>query len=174
MAEPNNPSLTPEKRLLELIEEPDAHKKETSAAAKKKDLKNFLSPAAFQEKLTGFKGQSEVFFKKYKKSFGIKELNRILRFVVGVMILVLAVSFIADLAGLGEDFSRSIRVPDSKMFEMETPKEGSAEGSAIENWDLGKMFMPYGKRQADAQKAQKEESSRLAEMTKKLKLTGSV
>jgi hypothetical protein len=34
------------------------------------------------------------------------------------------------------------------------------------------MFMPYGKRQEEAEKLQKEQSSRLADMTKKLKLTG--
>ena len=34
------------------------------------------------------------------------------------------------------------------------------------------MFMPYGKRQEDADKLKKEQSSRLADMTKKLKLAG--
>ena len=172
MAEPNDSSLTPEKRLLELIEEPDAHKKEVTAATKKKGLKDLLSPAALQDKFAVFKGQSEALFKKHRKSFGIKELNNVLRIVVGVMILIFAVGFIVDLAGLGQDFSKSIQVPDSKMFEMEPPKEGASEGSAVENWDLGKMFMPYGKRQADADKVKKEESSRLVDMTKKLKLTG--
>lgn len=172
MAEPNQSSLTPEKRLLELIEEPDSHKKETTAATKKKDLKDLLSPVAFQEKLAGFKGQGEALFKKYQKSFGIKELNRVLKIVVGVMALIFVVSFIVDLAGLNQDFSKTIQVPGSKMFETEPPKEGPAEGAAVENWDLGKMFMPYGKRQEEADKLQKEQSTRLADMTKKLKLTG--
>jgi hypothetical protein len=172
MAESNDPSLTPEKRLLELIEEPDAHKKEVTAATKKKGLKDFFSPAALQDKFAALKGQSEALFKKHQKSFGIKELNKILRAIVGVMVVIFAVSFIVDLAGLSQDFSKSIQVPDSKMFETEPPKEGAGEGSAVESWDLGKMFMPYGKRLEEADKAKKEESSRLAEMTKKLKLTG--
>jgi hypothetical protein len=172
MAEPDNSSLTPEKRLLELIEEPDSHKKEVTVETKKKSLKELLSPVSLQDKIAAFRGQSEALLKKHRKSFGIKALNQILRVVVGVMVLIFLVSFVVDLAGMRQDFSKSIQVPDSKMFELEPPKEGSAEGSAVENWDLGKMFMPYGKRQADAEKAQKEESSRLAEMTKKLKLTG--
>ncbi len=172
MAEPNNPSLTPEKRLLELIEEPDAHKKEGAAATTKTDIKSLLSSAAFQEQLSIFKGQGEVFLKKYKRSFGIKALNRILKIVVGVMILFFVVSFIVDLVGVNQDFSKSIQVPDSKMFEMVPPKDVPADGSSVEKWDLGKMFMPYGKRQEDADKLQKEQSSRLADMTKKLKLTG--
>jgi hypothetical protein len=172
MADSNDPSLTPEKRLLELIEEPDAHKREITSATKKKELANLLSPAAFQEKFLSLKGQGEALFKKYKGSFGIKELNRILRAVVGVMILYFAVSLIVDLVGVNQDFSKSIHVPDSKMFEMEPPKDVSVEGSSVEKWDLGKMFMPYGKRQEEAEKLQKEQSSRLADMTKKLKLTG--
>ena len=172
MAESNDPSLTPEKRLLELIEEPDAHKKEVTVATKKKDLKDLLSPAALQGKLAALKGQSEAFFKKHRSSFGIRELNRVLRFVVGGMMLFFAVTFVTDLAGVNQDFSKSIRVPSSKMFELEPPKDAAMEGSSVEKWDLGKMFMPYGKRQQDAEKLQKEQSSRLADMTKKLKLTG--
>ena len=172
MAEPDNPSLTPEKRLLELIEEPDAHKKDVTAATRKKGLKGRLSPAAFQSQFAAFKGQGEALFKKHQKSFGIKELNRILKTVVGVLILFFVVSFIVDLVGVNQDFSKSIQVPGSKMFEREPPKEGPAEGAAVEKWDLGKMFMPYGKRQEDAYKLQKEQSTRLADMTKKLKLTG--
>ena len=172
MAESNDSSLTPEKRLLELIEEPDAHKKAVTVATKKKSLKEILSPAAFQDKFTAFKGRGQDFLKKKQKSFGIKELNRILKVVVGLMVLFFVVSVAVDMAGLKQDFSKSIQVPESKMFELEPGKEGAAEGAAVENWDLGKMFMPYGKRQADAQKAQKDESSRLVEMTKKLKLTG--
>ena len=172
MAESNHSSLTPEKRLLELIEEPDSHKKEASAAAKKKDLKDLLSPAAFQEKIAGFKGQSEALFKKYQKSFGIKELNRILKVIVGILIFVFLVNFVVDLAGLNQDFSKSIKVPGGKMFATEPPKEGPAEATAVANWDLGKMFMPYGKRQEEAEKLQKEQSSRLVDMTKKLKLAG--
>ncbi|MDD5225918.1 MAG: hypothetical protein PHV97_01875 [Candidatus Omnitrophica bacterium] len=172
MAESNDPSLTPEKRLLELIEEPDSHKREVTVATKKKDLKDLLSPAAFQEKFAALKGQGEVLFKKYKGSFGIREVNRILKAIVALMVLFFAVSFVVDLAGVNQDFSKSIQVPDSKMFEIETPKDVPAEGSAVEKWDLGKMFMPYGKRQEEAEKLQKEQSSRLADMTKKLKLTG--
>ena len=172
MAESNDPSLTPEKRLLELIEEPDAHKKEIAAATTKKDFRGFPSLAALREKLSVFKGQGGVFLKKYKRSFGIKELNRILKTVVGVMILFFVVSSIVDLAGVNQDFSKSIQVPDSKMFEMEPTKDVPTEGSSVEKWDLGKMFMPYGKRQEDADKLKKEQSSRLADMTKKLKLAG--
>ena len=55
---------------------------------------------------------------------------------------------------------------------MLAAKDEAAEGAAVEQWDLGKMFMPYGKRQEEANKLQKEQSSRLDELTKKLKLTG--
>jgi len=172
MAESNDSSLTPEKRLLELIEEPDAHKKEVTVATKKKDLRELLSVDALREKFENLKGKSESFFRKHQKSFGIKELNRILRVIVGVMIVVFVAGFIMDLSGLREDFSKSIHVPDSKLFEMEPPKEGVPGETGVEQWDLGKMFMPYGKRQEEAEKIQKEQSSRLADLIKKLKLTG--
>lgn len=168
MAESNDPSLTPEKRLLELIEEPDAHKKEITAATKK----NFFSPKGFQEKFAGYKGQGESLIKKYKKTFGIKDVNRLLKFMVGILALIFAASFAGDMIGVSQDFSKSIQIPDSKIFEMEPPAASVTEGSGVENWDLGKMFMPYGKRQEAAVKLQKDQSSLLENMIKKLKLTG--
>jgi len=125
-----------------------------------------------QAKFSGFRDKSEAFLKKHQKSFGIKELNRILKVVVGAMVVVFVVGFIADLMGLRQDFAESIHVPSGKMFEMEPPKEGAPGEASVEQWDLGKMFMPYGKRQEEAEKIQKEQSTRLADLTKKLKLTG--
>jgi hypothetical protein len=171
MADSSDSSLTPEKRLLELIEEPGVQKQEATAA-RKKGLKDLFSLEALKRKFSGFKGQGDAFLKKSRKSFGIKELNKILRGVVGVMILVFGVSLLMDLSSLKRDFAKSIQVRESRMFETEPVKEDAAEGAAVEQWDLGKMFMPYGKRQEEANKLQKEQSSRLAEMIKKLKLTG--
>jgi hypothetical protein len=172
MADSNDPSLTPEKRLLELIEEPGAHKQEVTAATRKKGLKDFFSVAALQEKFASFKGQGGAFLKKNKKSFGIKDLNKVLRVVVGLMVLIFGVNLALDLSSLKQDFAKSIQVRTSQMFETEAAKENATEGTAVEQWDLGKMFMPYGKRQEEANKLQKEQSSRLDEMIKKLKLTG--
>ena len=172
MANSNDPSLTPEKRLLELIEEPGAHKQEVTAETKKKGLKDLFSFAAFRGKFSNLKGQSDAFLKKKKKSFGIRELNRILKVVVGVMVLIFGINLMLDLSSLKQDFAKSVQVQESQMFETEAAKDEAAEGAAVEQWDLGKMFMPYGKRQEEANKLQKEQSSRLDELTKKLKLTG--
>jgi len=173
MAEPDiNSSLTPEKRLLELIEEPDAHKREPTVTTKKKDLRELLSPAAFRAKFAGLKDKSDAFLRKHQKSFGIKELNNVLKAVVGLMVFVFIVGFLIDLAGLRQDFAESVRVPEGRMFETEPTREGASSEATVEQWDLGKMFMPYGKRQEEAEKVQKEQSARLAEMIKKLKLTG--
>ena len=172
MADSNDPSLTPEKRLLELIEEPDTYKKESAPAKKRKSLKELFSFAAFQGKFANLKGQSDAFLKKKKKSFGIRELNKILKFIVGGMVLFFGVSLLLDLSSLKQDFSKSVTVQEGQMIEEEPTKDAAAEGTAVEQWDLGKLFMPYGKRQEEADKIKKEQSSRLDEMTKKLKLTG--
>ena len=172
MADSNDPSLTPEKRLLELIEEPGAHSQEVTAKAKRKSLKEIFSLEALREKFAKLKGQGDAFVEKKKKSFGIRELNKILKAVVGVMVLVFGVNLMLDLSSLRQDFSKSVQVPEGQMLEPEPAKEGAEEGAAVEQWDLGKMFLPYSKRQEEADKVKKEQSSRLDEMTKKLKLTG--
>ena len=44
MAESNDPSLTPEKRLLELIEEPDAHKREAEGSEIQLSFQDLIVP----------------------------------------------------------------------------------------------------------------------------------
>lgn len=172
MAESNNPSLTPEKRLLDLIEEPDSLKREPAIRKEAKRTKAFWTPQGLQEKLTALKGRGEVFFEKQKKTFGIKAINRVLSVTVGVIVIALVSSIVVDWLGMGKDFTKSIQIPDSKMLEIAIPQEGVSEDLAAESWDLSKMFMPYTKRREEADKIQQEQSTRLAEMTKKLKLTG--
>ena len=172
MAESNDSSLTPEKRLLELIEEPGSATQEVAAQAKRKSLKELFSFEVFRNKFANFKGRGDAFVKKSRKSFGIRELNKVLKVVVGIMVLIFCVNLLLDLSSLKQDFSKSEKISEGQMFEPEPAKEDAAEGAAVEQWDLGKMFMPYGKRQEEADKAKKEQSSRLEEMTKKLKLTG--
>ncbi len=172
MAESNNPSLTPEKRLLDLIEEPDSLKKETTVRKETQRPKTFWTALGLQKKWTDLKGRSEVFFASQKKTFGIKTINQVLLVVVSVIVIVLMVSVVVDWAGMGKDFTKSIQIPDSKMLEVEIPQEGIPEDLAAEQWDLGKMFMPYAKRREEADKLQQEQSTRLAELIKKLKLTG--
>lgn len=172
MAEPADPSLTPEKRLLDLIEEPETLNKEVSAGAKKSGLTGFFSPAAFAGIFSGFQGGFGPWMAKHKASFGIKGLNKILKIIVMVLALVMVVDFIVGYIGTRQDFAGSIKVPESKMFDVTDTKESAKGASSVESWDLGKMFMPYGKRQEEANRIIKEQSSRLVEMTKNLKLTG--
>jgi hypothetical protein len=168
MAQPDS-SLTPEKRLLDLIEEPSAHQKDIAAGAKKVQQSARFSAEALKER---FLKKSTEFFDRIKASFGIKELNRILRYLV----IILAMLFLADLLmgmmDLKKDVAGSIGTSEPRMLEPPPVQEAVKEGEPIESWDLGKMFMPYSKRAEDAQKLEKEQSSKLVDMTKTLKLTG--
>jgi hypothetical protein len=73
---------------------------------------------------------------------------------------------------LQKDVVGSIETSEVKMLEPPPVKETTKEVEPVESWDLAKMFMPYNKRAEEAQKLQKEQSSKLVDMTKTLKLTG--
>ncbi|HNX68600.1 MAG TPA: hypothetical protein PLL75_07500 [Candidatus Omnitrophota bacterium] len=171
MAQPDA-SLTPEKRLLELIEEPDAHKKDVAEGPKKAARANLFSLGVLRDRIAGLKARAGDVFKRYRTSFGIRELNRVLKWIVIILGVVFVVDFTGGLARLKQDFAKSIEIPPNKVFETPSAEEATEESTGMENWDLAKMFMPYGKRQAEAERLVKEQSSRLVEMTKKLKLTG--
>ncbi|HOW59044.1 MAG TPA: hypothetical protein PLO78_04895 [Candidatus Omnitrophota bacterium] len=172
MAEPADPSLTPEKRLLDLIEEPETLKKEVAAGAKKGRRGGLFSPGDLKGMLASFNAGVTQWVERHKAAFGIKQLNRTLKFIVMILALFLTVDFIWGYVGVQQDFSKKITIPENKIFDVPEPKEMSKEGEPVESWDLGKIFMPYGKRQEEAERLQKEQSSRLVEITKNLKLTG--
>lgn len=174
MADSNDASLTPEKRLLELIEGADAAPKEAEAGPikQKSAWADLFSPAGIRELQARLAKDIPDWLNTHKEWFGIKSINRVLK--IGVLILFIA--FIVDVGldvfYLKQDFASSIKVPDSKMFDLPETKEAEAESSAVESWDLTKLFMPYGKRLEEAERIQKEQSTKLVEMIKNLKLTG--
>ncbi len=168
MAQPDS-SLTPEKRLLDLIEEPSAYQKDIAAGAKKVQQAGQFDPRLWAEK---FLNASTELFERIKSSFGIKELNRILRYLVVVLGLVFMADLLLGVAGLQKDVVGSIGTLEPKMLEPPPVSEMAKETEPVESWDLGKMFMPYSKRAEEAQKLEKEQSTKLVEMTKTLKLTG--
>jgi len=168
MAQPDS-SLTPEKRLLDLIEEPSAHQKDIAAGAKRVQQAGRFDPGLLAEKF--LRNSTEV-FERVKSSFSIKELNRILRYLVVVLGLVFMADLLLGVAGLQKDVVGSIGTLEPKMLEPPPVSEMAKETEPVESWDLGKMFIPYSKRAEEAQKLEKEQSTRLVEMTKTLKLTG--
>jgi hypothetical protein len=168
MAQPDS-SLTPEKRLLDLIEEPSAYQKDIADGAKKVQQAGRFDPGLLVEK---FLRTSTELFERVKSSFGIKELNRILRYLVVALGLVFMVDLLLGVMDLQKDVVGSIGTAEPKMLEPPPVSETAKEAEPVENWDLGKMFMPYSKRVEEAQKLEKEQSTKLVEMTKTLKLTG--
>ena len=127
MAQPD-PSLTPEKRLLELIEEPDAHNKNTGDEAKKTGKGALFSADVLKEKVAAFKSGIEKVAAKYKSAFGIKDLNRILKVVVAVMALVFVADFIGGLGGLREDFTKMTESHDAQLLDL------AASKTRVESW----------------------------------------
>lgn len=164
----SDPSLTPEKRLLDLIEEPDAHKADVAAGAQKARQAGRFSAAALKD---GLFGNAAATVRWVQASFGIKDINRILKIVVGVLAVVFFVMLVVDVVSLKRDVVGAIEVPDSQALEMAPVKDAAKGAVAVENWDLGKMFVPYGKR-IEAQKQVKDQSVKLVDMIKNLRLTG--
>lgn len=172
MAQPDDSSVTPEKRLLELIEEPDAQKKEAAAGTDPTGPAKRFSSAELKDKVERFKERMGGLLKKYQKTVGMKELNRYLTYIVVVLSVVFVVDFLIGLMGLSKDFASSVKVQPHKDLELALPDGAVSETPSVSDWDVAKMFVPYGKRLAEAQKIEKEQSTRLVGLTKNLKLTG--
>lgn len=180
MAEPSNRDLTPEKRLLELIESSGAGKAEAAnpavvqeiAKARKGSWKALLSFEELKSRINLFHGRVKDWFDHHRKTFGLKELNQALRILVILLIFFFVGDFFGQILMVNRRVADTGEVAEMPVMDMSLEKPDVEFGSGFEALDLGKMFMPYGKRLEEVEKVKKEQSERLVDLTKKLKLTG--
>lgn len=176
MAEPNG-DLTPEKRLLELIEGSagvgeSGKPAEKIAEARRGSWKALVSVEELKNRFSLLKAGLVEKFRHHQSTFGLTELNQVLRFVVIVLAVFFLGDFLFQLTQLNRRVIDEAVLPEVPEFELsyERPNVESSEG--LEFFDLGKMFMPYGKRLEEAERMVKEQSARLLDLAAKLKLTG--
>lgn len=170
-------SLTPEKRLLNLIEsggkgeavsEARARSVETQASANDANVADARALTAVSplEKV-------RIFFDDFKKHFGIKTVNSVARIVLAGLALVTIANAAYEMKIAGRDPLFGLDVPERKVTRIDVDEPGM-DASKIPGQDSRNVFLPFAKREEllAAKPDVSSGSARLVEMTKTMKLTG--
>ena len=163
-------SVTPEKKLLNLIEDPST----AQATGNKKEfnVKELFSPAAWKAKLEFANEKILGLFKSNRSAFTVKRFIGFAKWSVFVVSVVLALNLVVEMLAVNEEVDFSVMGHQRQVADMaflDDSITGSGFSGVVPERNI---FVPYNIR---AEKKEKEESGsslKLVEMTEQLKLTG--
>ena len=172
-------SLTPEKRLLHLIESGGKGEAASgalpaggstpslsaSAPTRSANLKAPIAQESFAEK-------ASLFFSDFRANLGIKTVNRTARYLLIGLALMTLGNALYEMKTSGRDPLFGLDAPDRKVTPI-SDDEPAFDANKISGTDTRNVFMPFAKRdELQAAKPASASAGRLVEMTKTLKLTG--
>ena len=166
-------SLTPEKRLLKLIEEPQSEKPEGPGKKRVPWHASFSLPVV-KSRLGQARERASSFLKRSKVSFDIRTLNGIVTGIIVLLGIVLFMNTLYEMKALNSNIlTDQLIVTASKMFDMMPLETKDRAADLLQNsQDSRNIFLPFGKRVKETEPEKANNSSKLLEMTKTLKLTG--
>lgn len=161
-------SVTPEKKLLKLIEDPQSAEKQKSEMGF--DFKALLSPSFWAVKLAAAREKGAATFQGEKVSFSLKKAIRIGRWITLVLGLMLFVNLLYEHYLTNQPVGMENEAAQRRMAESSVtlrPLFTSTMPPAEER----NVFIPFGQR-GEKEEPKDEISLKLVEMTQRLRLTG--
>ena len=170
-------SLTPEQRLLKLIEEQESKDTDGAGGAGKQtgnrfDFRALLSPAGIRAQIESARDALKAGFKKPKSPLQIKKVNQFLKIGAILCGCYFIVNLLFDLGSLNRNLEQELSLKSTDLNEINLDEETQAGESFFDETGVRNVFAPLDKR---IQVTDEETSSltlKVLELTEKLKLTG--
>ncbi len=176
MAEPD-PSLTPEKRLLQLIEGGgrDEPAVKTRSAPKENVFAKFqelLSPEGIKQFLDVQKEAWTDAFKNRKDFLNLKGLNRIAKvFTVGLAIF-LVLNMVYEIKVVNSNYVSNLQIPKREVADINLSDKKIFDTNLLKDAEKLNVFVPLSKREEKKEDKKDEMSLKLVDMIKQWKLAG--
>lgn len=175
MADPDS-SLTPEQRLLKLIEEQESKDADNAGGAgnqaAKFDFRALLSPAGLRAQIETLRDSFKSGFRKQKSQLQLKKINQLLKLAALLFGCYLIVNLLFDLGSLNRNLKQELSLKSTDLSEISLDEETPAGESFFDETGVRNVFAPLDKR---VQAVDEETSSltlKVLELTENLKLTG--
>lgn len=185
MADPDN-SLTPEQRLLKLIEESDGSQgglpeendsvsvQEPAArpARPKINFKELLSPSAIRARIEHLVESVKESLQGKKHDIKLADLNKLLVGIIAVIFLILAVNVLFDMGMVGKDYMSQFDLSQKQRADVVFAEGQRFVEGFLEEVGRRNVFTPYVAPTKETSVQESDLSLRLVELTRPLKLTG--
>ena len=173
MADPDS-SLSPEKRLLKLIEEPQQEGKSAKPAVMQRPfaLKALLSPQAFKENFAAGRDYVLGFWKKNRGKIGLREVNKAGAIFTVVLTLFLLISGLNEVRTLDKSVKEGLEIPQRRVNDIMSMPVQELSGIHLQQTEARNVFLPFTKKEDPKAAQQQQNDAKLADATKNFKLTG--
>lgn len=174
-------SLTPEQRLLKLIEEQggkegsDKPGEATATKTRKErapiDWRALLTPGAIKARLAFFRERVTQGVKSHQTKLELKQVNKLLKAATVCLAVYLVFGILYEIRHVNRDYVEELSLPSSRLSEVPIAPPASFESSIFDELTGRNIFIPIGKRAETAEQTSGV-TLKLLEMTQNLKLTG--
>jgi hypothetical protein len=174
MAESDS-SLTPEKRLLQLIEGTQADDSRSSLKAKKSfasGVKAVFSPEGFKNLIVDFKDNAVYVFKNRKDFLSLNGVNTLAKFVTIGLGVYLLLSMVYEVKVVNSNYVANLQIPQRDIADIQMSDTRIFDTNLLQEIDKLNVFVPADKRQVEEEKPEEKNSLKLVEIIKDWKLAG--
>ena len=177
MADPNS-SLTPEQKLLQMIEQPagtpsaPGDTSEKSKDGPKPSLASLLSPSALKGRIAYAKDKVISFVKDRKEPINFRQVNQVAKMVALVIGLYLMGAIVYEVTVVYQNLDKEFATSTKEMADLPQAQIRKIDPNLFEDVQNRNIFMPQEKRGTGETVENQSESLKLVDITKDLKLTG--
>jgi len=164
-------SLSPEKRLLQLIEEPGQSSKEHKKPPSE-NLQTLFSARMLQERLTRFWENLQQLFTQKRKKFGIQDANKLIMIFGICLTVIFCINAVFDMNSVSKELQGVLDMPVAEVGDVGFVEHRMFETSDMENMHKRNIFLPFARRSEKKVAEQSELSLQIIAMTENLRLTG--
>ena len=184
MADPDS-SLTPEQKLLKIIEQ-DSPQTATGGAASGVEkptgggsgLSGFnifalLSPSAIKGRIAYAKDYLQSYLKGHKDPLDLRKINRAVKMMTAGVAIYLSGAIVYEVVNVNHSYESDFKMSPKEIAEPPTVETKKIDPSLFEEVEKRNIFIPQEKRALEAAGQQPQSNPiRLVELIKDLRLTG--
>lgn len=176
MAEPD-PSLTPEKRLLQLIEgggrdESSAKTRTAPRESPFKKLQELFSVEGMTQFLEDQKESWSSTFKNRRDFLNLRGLNKIAKVITVGLAIFLLISMVYEIKVVNSDYVSNLQIPQREMADISLSDKKIFDTNLLRDAEKLNVFVPVSKRETKKEEKEDEMSLKLVSMIKDWKLAG--
>lgn len=172
-------SLTPEKKLLQLIEggSSEGSSAPKAPAAKKAanpfdKLKDILSPEGIKTFIVDFKSNAVHLYQNRHELISLSGVNAIVKLFTIILGIYLLLNVIYEIKVVNTNYVANLQIPQREMSDISMSDTRIFDTNLLQEVDKLNVFIPYNKREQVEEKTEEKMSMQLVGLIKDWKLAG--
>lgn len=173
----SDPSLTPEKRLLQLIEGGSSESAAVKTPVKKRSnpfekFKDVLSPDGFRHFIDDTKENLVNLYQNRNELISLNSVNSIVKLFTVILGIYLLLNVIYEIKVVNTNYVANLQIPQREISDISMSDTRIFDTNLLQEVDKLNVFIPYNKREQKEEQKEDKMSLQLVGLIKDWKLAG--